>query len=105
MRKSRIFKIIASHTIKARESQVNNLYLNNVNLFPPNGIDIGDNFFSQPDEAGKGRLYVGVFASATPHNYSPKKFSNATTIFPSSLHFSSDEYIEKNHQALTNKVL
>ena len=90
-------KIIASTaTIKAAESQVNNLYLNNVNLFPPNGIDVGDNFFSQPDEAGKGRLYVGVFASATPSIIiAQRNLVTPLTIFPSSLHFSSDEYIEK----------
>lgn len=90
-------KIIASTaTIKAAESQVNNLYLNNVNLFPPNGIDIGDNFFSQPDEAGKGRLYIGVFASATPSIIiAQRNLVTPLTIFPSSLHFSSDEYIEK----------
>ena len=35
-------------------------------IISTNGIDVGDNFFSRPDVSGAGRLYVGVFASATP---------------------------------------
>ncbi|KKL99746.1 hypothetical protein LCGC14_1811330, partial [marine sediment metagenome] len=59
-------KVIASTaTIRHAGSQINSLYLRRVNIFPPSGIDIEDNFFSrqrEPSEENPGRLYLGVCA-------------------------------------------
>ena len=59
-------KVIASTaTIRHAESQVYSLYLRRVNIFPPSGIDIQDNFFSrqrEPGEENPGRLYLGICA-------------------------------------------
>lgn len=59
-------KVIASSaTIRRAPSQVNNLYLRQTNIFPPNGLLVTDNFFSRqriPDEANPGRLYLGICA-------------------------------------------
>jgi hypothetical protein len=56
-------KVIASTaTVRKAKEQVHNVFLRKVAVFPPNGLDIEDNFFSvQRNVADKpGRLYVGV---------------------------------------------
>ena len=62
-------KVIASTaTIRRADSQVNHLYLRQVNIFPPAGLDIEDNFFSRqrpPGEENPGRRYVGICAPGT----------------------------------------
>ncbi|MCB0198031.1 MAG: helicase, partial [Anaerolineae bacterium] len=62
-------KVIASTaTIRRADSQVNHLYLRQVNVFPPAGLDIEDNFFSRqrpPREETPGRRYVGICAPGT----------------------------------------
>jgi hypothetical protein len=62
-------KVIASTaTIRRAEDQVNNLYLRKVNIFPPAGLDVADNFFSRqrpPDLDQPGRRYVGICAPGT----------------------------------------
>jgi len=62
-------KVIASTaTIRRAQNQVHNLFLREVQIFPPSGLDAGDNFFSQRRPAGPdapGRLYVGVCAPGT----------------------------------------
>ena len=59
-------KLVASTaTIRNAESQVHSLFLRRLNLFPPPGLDVGDNFFSlqrAPSEAHPGRLYLGICA-------------------------------------------
>jgi len=59
-------KVIASSaTIRKSPAQINNLYLRQTNIFPPNGLLIKDNFFSRqrtPDETNPGRLYLGICA-------------------------------------------
>jgi hypothetical protein len=59
-------KVIASTaTIRAAASQVHSLFLRKVNVFPPAGLDIGDNFFSlqrTPSDDDPGRLYLGICA-------------------------------------------
>lgn len=59
-------KVIASSaTIRKAPEQINNLYLRQTNIFPPNGLLIKDNFFSRqrtPDEQNPGRLYLGICA-------------------------------------------
>ncbi|MDC1260548.1 helicase-related protein [Pseudomonadota bacterium] len=89
-------KIVASTaTIKAASSQVKKLYLSKVNIFPPNGLDYGDNYFSFPDKEGKGRLYVGVFASATPSVITAQRnLVSPLLLFPSSLFYNEDENFE-----------
>ncbi|MCX6345654.1 MAG: DISARM system helicase DrmA [Armatimonadetes bacterium] len=58
-------KVIASTaTIRRAQSQVNDLFMRSVDVFPPHGTEIGDNFFSiqrKPDEKS-GRIYIGICA-------------------------------------------
>ena len=62
-------KIIASTaTISRAERQAKDLYGRPAFLFPPQALKIGDTFFAEEskDKDVRGRLYVGVFASALP---------------------------------------
>ena len=62
-------KVIASTaTIRRAQNQVHNLFLRDVQIFPPSGLDAGDNFFSRRRPASPdapGRLYLGVCAPGT----------------------------------------
>ena len=62
-------KVIASTaTIRRAQNQVHNLFLRDVQIFPPSGLDAGDNFFSRRRPAGPeapGRLYLGICAPGT----------------------------------------
>jgi hypothetical protein len=57
-------KVIASTaTIKNADVQVRSLFLRTVNVFPPPGLDVSDNFFSiqrEPTEKDFGRIYLGI---------------------------------------------
>lgn len=57
-------KVIASTaTIKNADVQMRSLFLRTVNIFPPPGLDVKDNFFSiqrEPTDEQFGRLYLGV---------------------------------------------
>lgn len=57
-------KVIASTaTIKNSDVQVRSLFMRTVNVFPPPGLDVRDNFFSvqrEPTDENFGRLYIGV---------------------------------------------
>ena len=59
-------KIIASTaTIRKSSDQGRLLFARKVDVFPPQGLDAGDNFFSlrrAPSEKNPGRLYVGLMA-------------------------------------------
>ena len=59
-------KVIASTaTIRQAGDQVNSLFARSVAVFPPQGIDVENNFFSlqRPiDDAHPGRLYLGISA-------------------------------------------
>lgn len=59
-------KLIASTaTIKNADVQVRSLFLRTVNIFPPPGLDVRDNFFSvqrEPTEKEFGRRYIGICA-------------------------------------------
>ncbi|MBE9044587.1 helicase [Pleurocapsales cyanobacterium LEGE 10410] len=59
-------KVIASTaTIRQAQTQVYNLFLRQLQIFPPQGLDIQDNFFSRqrlPSEANPGRRYLGICA-------------------------------------------
>lgn len=59
-------KVIASTaTIKNADVQVRSLFLRTVNIFPPPGLDVRDNFFSvqrEPTEHEFGRRYLGICA-------------------------------------------
>ncbi|MFO0905842.1 MAG: helicase-related protein [Pirellulales bacterium] len=59
-------KVIASTaTIKNADVQVRSLFLRTVNIFPPPGLDVRDNFFSvqrEPTEQEFGRRYLGICA-------------------------------------------
>jgi hypothetical protein len=60
-------KVIASTaTIRQARDQVHNLFLRQVQVFPPQGLDIQDNFFScqrPPSEDYPGRRYLGICAT------------------------------------------
>jgi len=59
-------KIVASTaTIRRANYQVHGLFLRQVNIFPPSGLDATDNFFARQDNDVPGRLYLGVCASGT----------------------------------------
>jgi hypothetical protein len=62
-------KVIASTaTIRRAQNQVHNLFLRDVQIFPPSGLDSDDNFFSRRLPAGPeapGRLYLGICAPGT----------------------------------------
>lgn len=56
-------KIIASTaTVRKAAEQVNGVFMRNVSVFPPNGLDIEDNFFSvqRSIEDKPGRRYLGI---------------------------------------------
>ena len=59
-------KVIASTaTIRRANDQVHALFMRRLNVFPPPGLDITDNFFSlqrPPGEDHPGRLYLGICA-------------------------------------------
>src|SRR5271157_1803011 len=59
-------KVIASTaTIRKAGDQVHATFLRTVNVFPPNGIDVKDNFFAlqrSPSEELPGRRYIGICA-------------------------------------------
>lgn len=63
-------KVIASTaTIRQAEAQVHNLFLRKLSIFPPQGLDISDNFFSQQQDTdpaserySPGRRYIGICA-------------------------------------------
>jgi hypothetical protein len=59
-------KVIASTaTIRNADVQVHKLFLRKVNIFPAQGLDVRDNFFSlqrEPSETHPGRLYLGICA-------------------------------------------
>ena len=60
-------KVIASTaTIRQARDQVHHLFLRQVQVFPPQGLDVGDNFFSlqrEPSEIYPGRRYLGICAT------------------------------------------
>lgn len=62
-------KVIASTaTIRRAKDQVQNLFLRDVKIFPPAGLDAEDNFFSKrvlSSNRTPGRLYIGVCAPGT----------------------------------------
>lgn len=56
-------KIIASTaTVRKAREQVNNVFMRQVAVFPPHGLDVEDNFFSiqRPIQDRPGRRYLGV---------------------------------------------
>ena len=60
-------KVIASTaTIRNAKDQMHALFLRKLETFPPNGLDISDNFFSlqrKSSEKTPGRKYIGICAS------------------------------------------
>ncbi len=61
-------KLIASTaTIRKAGDQIHATFLRDVRIFPPNGLDVRDNFFAlqrAPSEDMPGRRYVGLCAPA-----------------------------------------
>lgn len=58
-------KVIASTaTVRKAGDQVKNVFLRQVTVFPPHGVDVEDNYFSKQTDVSKkpGRLYLGVCA-------------------------------------------
>ncbi|QNE73789.1 helicase [Streptomyces finlayi] len=54
--------VAATATIRRSAEQVRALHNQDVQLFPPSGIDAHDSFFAVPDDSRPGRLYLGVMA-------------------------------------------
>jgi len=56
-------KIVASTaTVRKAKEQVNNVFMRQVSVFPPHGLDVGDNFFAvqRSIDLKPGRRYLGV---------------------------------------------
>ncbi|MDY0170848.1 MAG: helicase-related protein, partial [Thermoguttaceae bacterium] len=65
--KGRRPKIVASTaTIRRAWHQCKSLYNRTTSQFPPQGLDISDSFFAKENSTASGRLYAGVFATASP---------------------------------------
>ncbi len=61
--KRRRAKIVASTaTVRRAREQIRALFVREHAVFPPPGVNDGDNFFARTDVATTGRLYVGVAA-------------------------------------------
>ncbi len=67
-------KVIASTaTIRQAQAQVQGIFQRTVNIFPPQGLDVGDSFFSRQrptgdgPEALPGRRYLGINAPGIRH--------------------------------------
>jgi hypothetical protein len=61
-------KVIASTaTVRKAGDQVNNVFLRQVAVFPPHGLDVEDNFFSvqRPIDDKPGRRYMGICSLGT----------------------------------------
>jgi hypothetical protein len=58
--------IAATATIRRAEQQVQALFLRKVSIFPPQGLNVEDNFFARqrkPSETTPGRRYLGICAN------------------------------------------
>ena len=74
-------KIVASTaTVRKAPEQVNNVFMRRVAVFPPNGLDVADNFFAiqRPIEQMSGRRYMGV---CSPGNSRPAMLIRVYTAF------------------------
>ncbi|MDP9310845.1 MAG: DISARM system helicase DrmA [Chloroflexota bacterium] len=64
-------KVVASTaTIRRAEAQVHGIFLRRVNIFPPQGLDAEDNFWSRqrpPSDTYPGRRYLGICAPGIRH--------------------------------------
>jgi hypothetical protein len=59
----RVPKVICSTaTVRRAREQIRALFEREIAIFPPRGINDGDNFFATLDDTKPGRLYVGVAA-------------------------------------------
>lgn len=59
----RVPKVVCSTaTVRRAREQIRALFDRELAIFPPRGIDDGDNFFATVDTKSEGRLYVGVSA-------------------------------------------
>lgn len=64
-------KVIASTaTVRKADVQINNVFLRQASVFPPNGLDVNDNFFSVQRSVNEkpGRRYIGI---CSPGNSRP----------------------------------
>jgi hypothetical protein len=54
--------VCSTATVRRARDQIRALFDREMAIFPPHGIDAGDNFFATTDTTKEGRLYVGVAA-------------------------------------------
>jgi hypothetical protein len=54
--------VCSTATVRRAREQIRALFDRDMAIFPPRGIDDGDNFFATVDQESRGRLYVGVAA-------------------------------------------
>ena len=65
--KGRRPKIVASTaTIRRAWQQCKALYNRSTAQFPPQGLEISDSFFAKENTSAAGRIYAGIFATASP---------------------------------------
>ena len=89
-------KIVASTaTIRNASEQVRVLFRADANVFPPTGLEQSDNYFSVADRPGKGRLYIGVFASSTPSVVTAERNLVAPLLQFPNLFFDNEEFVEE----------
>ena len=54
--------VCSTATVRRAREQIRALFGRSMAIFPPRGVDEGDNFFSRVNQEDSGRLYVGVGA-------------------------------------------
>lgn len=62
--------VLSTATIRRSSEQVQRIFCREVRVFPPNGLDIKDNFFSRQrvaNEENPGRKYMGICAPGKKH--------------------------------------
>ncbi len=56
-------KVVASTaTVRRAQAQLHGLFLRDVQVFPPQGLDVEDNFFAREQGSKPGRRYIGICA-------------------------------------------
>ena len=92
-------KVVASTaTIRNAKEQVKSIFLRRVSVFPPPGLDAGDDFFSirrEPSESNFGRRYLGICA--------PGRSLKAALIRAYTAYLSAAQYLYNRDEHLTKK--
>ena len=81
--------VCSTATVRRAHQQIRALFGRDMAIFPPRGIDAGDNFFARTDDTKPGRLYVGVGAPGRALRAVSVR-TYATLLAAAQKHFNSD---------------